>query len=65
MDEVVCPDHDDELAIGVCSSCQREVCEVCLEDSPSPDEWECPDCGGYGVVYFDDEFEEEEPSTYH
>ena len=67
MDDVACPDHNEELAVGTCSSCQREVCEVCLEEAGSPDEWECPDCGGYGVDFFDDDYDGEEDAspTYH
>lgn len=57
-----CPDHG-ELSIGVCPTCGREVCEICLEDVESPEEFECPDCGEYGVALYDDDYgtmEEEE-----
>ena len=62
---VKCPDHE-ELSIGVCQTCGREVCEICLQEVESPEEFECPDCGEYGVALHDDEYgdyreEEEEP----
>ena len=57
MTEVACPDHPDQLAVGTCANCGREVCEVCLEEAFLPEEFECPDCGGYGVSMFDDDQE--------
>jgi hypothetical protein len=63
----VCPDHPDSTTIGSCQTCGREVCEVCLEDLDTPEEFECPDCGEYGVALFDDAwapYESEEEGTY-
>jgi predicted RNA-binding Zn-ribbon protein involved in translation (DUF1610 family) len=56
-----CPDHD-EVSVGTCQTCGREVCEVCLEEVESPEDFECPDCGEFGVAMYDDEYmgEEEE-----
>lgn len=48
-----CPDHD-EAAVGACETCGREVCELCLEEVDSPEEFECPECGEYGVALYDD-----------
>lgn len=48
-----CPDHD-EVAVGSCETCGREVCELCLEEAESPEEFECPECGEYGVALYDD-----------
>jgi hypothetical protein len=50
---VQCPDHD-EVAVGACETCGREVCELCLEEVESPDEFECPECGELGVALYDD-----------
>ena len=48
-----CPDHD-EVTVGSCETCGREVCELCLEEADSPEEFECPECGEYGVALYDD-----------
>ncbi len=62
-----CPDHD-EVSIGSCQTCGREVCEICLEDAEAPEEFECPDCGEIGVTLYDEDYlgleEEEEESRY-
>ena len=39
-----CPDHE-EISVGSCQTCSREVCEICLEDLDSPGDFECPECG--------------------
>ncbi len=56
MTDIACPDHPEHLAVGTCKSCNREVCETCLEEAMVPEEFECPDCGGYGVAMFDDDY---------
>ncbi len=50
-----CPDHD-ELSVAACETCGREVCEICLDEAESPEEFECPECGEYGVAMFDDDY---------
>jgi len=40
--------------VGACETCGREVCELCLEEVESPDEFECPECGELGVALYDD-----------
>ena len=47
-----CPDHD-AVTIGACETCGREVCEVCLEEVETPEDYECPDCGEIGVAVYD------------
>ena len=60
-----CQEHG-EVSVGTCQTCGREVCEVCLEEAKTPEEFECPDCGEYGVALYDEDFgdlsEEQEPS---
>ena len=48
-----CPDHDD-VAVGACETCGREVCELCLEGTDSPEDFECPECGEYSVAMYDE-----------
>ena len=48
-----CPDHD-EVAVGACETCGREVCEICLDKTEYPEDFECPECGEYGVAMYDD-----------
>jgi len=50
-----CPDHD-EVTVGACLTCQREVCEYCLEEVDDPAEFECPDCGHLGVAPHDHDY---------
>lgn len=61
-----CPDHN-EVSVGCCRTCSREVCEYCLEDIDVPDEFECPDCGEFGVALYDEDYgplvEEDEPGS--
>lgn len=52
-----CHEHG-EVSVGTCETCGREVCEICLEEAEIPEEFECPDCGEYGVALYDDEFGE-------
>lgn len=47
-----CQEHG-ELSLGTCETCSREVCDVCLEETDIPGEFECPDCGEYGVAMYD------------
>jgi hypothetical protein len=30
------------------------VCELCLEEVDAPDEFECPECGEFGIALYDD-----------
>jgi hypothetical protein len=50
--------------VGTCETCGREVCEICLEEAETLEEFECPDCGEYGVAMYDEDYgglgEEEE-----
>lgn len=52
-----CPDHD-AVTVGACETCGREVCEICLEDAESPEDFECPECGEYGVALYDDDYDD-------
>lgn len=60
-----CHEHG-EVSVGICETCGRDICEFCLEEVDFPEEFECPDCGEYGVSLFDEGYgdlsEEEEPS---
>ena len=58
MTMLVCPDHPDSSSVGACETCGREVCDMCLEDVDAPDEFECPDCGEYGVAMYDDGYDQ-------
>lgn len=51
-----CQDHE-ELVMGACQTCGREVCDVCLEDVESVEDFECPDCGEYGVETYDADYD--------
>lgn len=62
-----CPDHE-EISVGSCQTCSREVCEICLEELDAPEDFECPECGEYGAVLYDVEFsdlvdKQDEPET--
>ena len=48
-----CQEHG-EASVGTCETCGREVCDVCLEEAEA-EEFECPDCGEYGVAMYDDD----------
>ena len=48
-----CQEHG-EPSVGACETCGREVCWICLEEIEGPGEFECPDCGEYGVAMYDD-----------
>ncbi len=50
---MLCPDHDN-VTVGACETCGREVCEICLEEAEFPEDFECPECGEYGVAMYDD-----------
>ena len=56
MSDLYCPDHPDLPAVGSCETCGREVCEECLKDAAAPEEYECPDCGGYGAALYDEDY---------
>ena len=55
MPDPGCPDHEGEPAVGVCLTCGRDVCEACLEDAASPEEFACPSCGAFGAALFDED----------
>ena len=57
MDIVLCLDHG-EAGTGACETCGRAVCRRCLEEAESPTEFECPDCGEYGVAMHDEDYGE-------
>jgi len=59
---MLCLNHD-RPALGVCPTCGRYVCGLCLDELESPQEYVCPDCGGHGAVLFDADLEDEGESS--
>jgi len=47
-----CPEHE-EISVGCCLTCLRAVCEICLEELDSAEDFECPECGEYGAKLYD------------
>ena len=47
-----CVNHD-RPALGLCPTCGRWVCGLCLDELDSPRDYACPDCGGRGAALFD------------
>ena len=50
-----CPDHE-ENSVGSCQTCSREICQICLEELDTPEDFECPECGEYGARLFDTKY---------
>jgi hypothetical protein len=46
-----CRDHR-RPARGVCVTCGRPACDICLSGSPGPG-YACPGCGGSGAALYD------------